>query len=132
MCTPLKNEKYGAAPTVVQWTVVRGDTSPLSVHFLEDDEETFLDTSDWTVLATSYDPNGEILDDLSATVSDGIISIKVPSSITENWGTTYRSVVAELQFDIQVTIANDGDPIVWTPVIGTIRVLGDITPGGSL
>jgi len=38
-----------------------------------------------------------------------------------------------LPFDLQITIpAASGEPTVWTPVIGTICVLGDITPGGSL
>jgi len=132
MCTSSTIGQYGAAPATMQWTVVRGDTSPLSIQFLENDEVTFVDTTDWEVKATSYDPNGEILDDLGATVSNGIINIDVPSSITENWGTTYKSVVAELQFDVQVTIPSDGDCITWTPLIGTIRVLGDISPGGSL
>ena len=50
-----------------------------------------------------------------------------PASITELWGTGYKSVVTELTFDLQVTI--DGETI-WTPLIGTISVLGDIT--GSL
>jgi hypothetical protein len=39
------------------------------------------------------------------------------------WGSTYRSSVAELMFDLEVTI----DDTVWTPVIGTITVLGDIS-----
>jgi hypothetical protein len=50
-----------------------------------------------------------------------------PASITELWGTGYKSVVTELTFDLQVTIDNT----IWTPVIGTISVFGDIT-GGSL
>jgi hypothetical protein len=37
-------------------------------------------------------------------------------------------VVAELPFDLQITT----NEIVWTPVVGTIRVLSDVTPGGSL
>jgi hypothetical protein len=42
-------------------------------------------------------------------------------------------VVAELPFDLQITIPTDGpNDTIWTPVIGTICVLGDITPGGSL
>jgi hypothetical protein len=36
--------------------------------------------------------------------------------------------VAELTFDLQVVIENE---TVWTPVIGTISVIGDVT-GGSL
>lgn len=132
MCTSLKTGQYGAAPVSMQWTVVRGDTSPLSLQFLEDDEVTFLDTSNWQVVATSYDPNGDILDDLGATVADGIITINVPASITENWGTAYKPVVAELQFDVQVTITEGQTVSIWTPLIGTICVLGDVTPGGSL
>ena len=41
-------------------------------------------------------------------------------------------VVAELPFDLQVTISDAGEDTVWTPVIGTICVLGDVSPGGSL
>jgi hypothetical protein len=43
------------------------------------------------------------------------------------WGTGYNSTVAELAFDLQVEI-ND---IIWTPVLGTIKVSADVT-GGSL
>lgn len=132
MCTTNKIGQYGADPLIMQWTVVRGDTSPLSIHFLEDDETTFVDTSTWTVKATSYDSSVDLLDDLNATVSDGIVNISVPASITENWGLGYKNIVSELQFDLQVTITTDDNSVVWTPVIGTIRVLGDITPGGSL
>lgn len=129
MCNSSTIQQFGATPATIQWTVVRGDTSPLSVYFLEDDETTFIDTEGWEVVATSYDPNGDILDDLNASVSEGIVLINVPASITQYWGTGYKSVVSELQFDLQVT---KPDNIVWTPLIGTIRVLGDISPGGSL
>lgn len=132
MCNANNYGQYGAAPLSMQWTVVRGDTSPLSIQFLQDDEATFLDTSNWTVQATSYDPSGDVLDDLDASVSNGVVNINVPSSITENWGTSYKNVVAELQFDVQITISSEEEVVVWTPVIGTIRVLGDISPGGSL
>lgn len=132
MCNTNSYGQYGAAPLSMQWTVVRGDTSPLSIQFLQDDEVTLLDTSGWTVQATSYDPSGDVLDDLDASVSNGVVNINVPSSITENWGTSYKNVVAELQFDVQITIGSEAAAVVWTPVIGTIRVLGDISPGGSL
>jgi hypothetical protein len=131
MCAPTI-EKFGASPAHIQWTVVRGDSATLKVEFLNDDEVTYFDTSDWTYVATSYDANGEILDDLPVVGSDGYAEIKIPSSITEYWGTKYTTVVAELPFDLEVTIPQSGDDIVWTPVIGTICVLGDITPGGSL
>ena len=131
MCAPTI-EKYGATPANIQWTVVRGDTSPLVIQFLEDDELTYFDTTGWKVQATSYDPNGDVLDDLPVVLNAGYIDINIPSSVTKYWGQKYKSVVAELPFDIQIIIPSDGKDIIWTPVIGTICVLGDITPGGSL
>lgn len=131
MCAPTI-EKYGATPAHVQWTVVRGDSGTLKVEFLEDDEVTYFDTEDWTYVATSYDPNGDILDELPVTASAGYAEIKVPGSLTEYWGTKYTTVVGELPFDLQVTIPQSGEDITWTPVLGTICVLGDVTPRGSL
>ena len=131
MCAPTI-EKYGATPANIQWTVVRGDTSPLTIQFLEDDEVTYFDTSGWTIEATAYDPNGDVFDDLPVVLNNGYIDINVPPSITKYWGTKYKTVVAELPFDIQITIPTEGEDTIWTPVIGTICVLGDITPGGSL
>jgi hypothetical protein len=132
MCAPTI-EKYGASPVNIQWSVVRGDTAILKVEFFEDDEATAYDTSDWTYTATAYDVNGDVLDELTTTAEDGYVEILAPASITENWGSTkYRSVVAELQFDLQVVIeggSGQDTDTVWTPVIGTICVLGDISPG---
>ena len=126
-------QKYGADPVSIQWKVVRGDTATLEVQFLENDETTPFDTDGWTFKATSYDPTGSVLDDLLVTSTTGSATITADSCLTENWGTAYKTVVAELPFDLQITIpAVTGDPIIWTPIIGTICVLGDITPGGSL
>ncbi|CAB4157970.1 hypothetical protein UFOVP694_65 [uncultured Caudovirales phage] len=131
-CSP-QIQKYGADPASVQWKVVRGDTASLEVEFLEIDEITPFDTDGWTYKATSYDATGSILDDLPVTATTGVAVITVDPCITEKWGTAYKTVVAELPFDLQITIpAVTGEPTVWTPVIGTICVLGDITPGGSL
>ena len=131
-CSP-QIQKYGADPASVQWKVVRGDTATLEVEFLEIDETTPFDTDGWTYKATSYDPTGSVLDDLPVTATTGVAMITVDPCITEKWGTAYKTVVAELPFDLQITIpAASGEPTVWTPVIGTICVLGDITPGGSL
>ena len=129
MCSSIKSGQVGADPVIMQWTVVRGDTSPLSIHFLEDDEVTFLDTTGWEAIATAYDAKGDVLDDLNAEIGNGVVIINVPASITQHWGTGYKSVVSELQFDLQITKPNN---VIWTPLIGTIRVLGDISPGGSL
>ena len=124
LCSP---EIFGADPARIKWNIVRGDTSPLRIEFLQDDEVTYFDTSGWIYEATSYDPQSDVLDSLEITAGEGYVDILAPASITELWGTGYKSVVTELTFDLQVTI--DGDTI-WTPVIGTISVIGDIT--GSL
>ena len=124
LCGP---EVFGADPARIKWQIVRGDTSPLRVEFLQDDEVTYFDTSDRTFEATSYDPQSDVLDALEVTAGEGYVDIMAPSSITQFWGTGFKSVVTELTFDLQVTI--DGETI-WTPLIGTISVLGDIT--GSL
>ena len=131
-CSP-QIQKYGADPASIQWKVVRGDTATLEVEFLEIDETTPFDTDGWTYKATSYDATGSVLDDLPVTATTGVAMITVDPCITEKWGTAYKTVVAELPFDLQITIpAATGEDTVWTPVIGTICVLGDITPGGSL
>ena len=126
-------EKHGATPANVQWTVVRGDSATLKIEFFEDDEVTAYDTSDWTYTATSYDSNGDILDELVTIPYSGYVEIFAPPSVTEYWGgSNYKSVVAQLQFDLQVVIeggsALDADTV-WTPVIGTICVLGDVSLG---
>lgn len=122
MCAP---ESFGADPARIKWNIVRGDTSPLKVEFLQDDEVTYFDTSSWTYKASAYDPKTDIIDELEVTSHNGYVDINMPSSITELWGTGYNTVVAELMFDLQVTI----DDIIWTPVIGTINVLGNVSGG---
>lgn len=131
MCTPTI-EKYGATPANIQWTVVRGDTATLQVQFLEDDEVTGWDTDGWTYTATAYDSNGDVLDELSVSADGYELTIEALPEVTERWGSSYKSVVAELPFDLQVTIPGDVVDTVWTPVIGSICVLGDISPAGSL
>jgi hypothetical protein len=133
MCAPTV-EKYGASPANIQWTVVRGNDATLKVEFFEDDETTAYDTDGWTYLSTAYDPTGEVLDELTVTEDDGYAIISIPADIAGNWGTQYKSVVSELQFDLQVTIPGGSgeEDTIWTPVVGTICVLGNVTPGGSL
>lgn len=125
LCSP---EIFGADPANINWRIVRGDTSPLRVEFLENDEATPYDTTGWEFSATTYDFKGDVLDELEVTAGEGYAEIVAPAEITALWGTGYRSPVAELAFDLQVIIDNN---TVWTPVIGTITVLGDVT-GGSL
>lgn len=116
---------YGANPTNIQWTVVRGDTAKLRIDFFENDEVTLQDTSTWTYSASSYSPKTLVTDTLDTVAGNGYVEIIARPAITSTWGTGYASVVAELSFDLQITI---GEDTVWTPVIGTIVVIPDITP----
>jgi hypothetical protein len=123
MCGP---EIFGADPARIKWNVVRGDTASLRVEFLDNDEVTYFDTSDWEYVASSYDPKGDIIDELTVTPGNGYVDIVAGPDLTQYWGTGYGSALAELNFDLQVTI---GDTV-WTPVIGSILVIGDVS--GSL
>lgn len=123
-CAP--NDDFGADPAVIKWNVVRGDTAILQVQFLETDETTFYDTTGWDFVATAYNRNNDIFDELEVAVYDGYVDITAPADITESWGVGIITKVAELNFDLQVTTPDD---TVWTPVIGTIHVLGDVTGG---
>lgn len=121
-------EVFGADPVNMQWTVVRGDTSTLRIEFYENDETTAYDTTGWEYVASAYDFKGDVTDELEVVAGAGYAEITASADITALWGTGFTKTVAELAFDLQVTI--DGDTV-WTPVIGTIKVLGDVT-GGSL
>ncbi len=131
MCSPTV-EKFGATPANIQWTVVRGDSASFTVSLLENDEVTEFDTEGWTYSATAYDPIADVLDELTVTTEGSVLTVTAPANVTENWGAKYKSVVAELSFDLQAVVPDGESTITWTPVIGTICVLGDITPGGSL
>lgn len=131
MCSPTI-EKFGATPANIQWTVVRGDSASFTVSLLENDEVSEFDTSGWTYSATAYDPTSDVLDELTVTVDGSVVTVTAPAEVTANWGTKYKSVVAELSFDLQAVVPDGSSTITWTPVIGTICVLGDVTPGGSL
>ena len=135
MCTPT-TEKLGATPANIQWNVVRGDTATLKVEFFEDDEVTPYETTAWTFVATSYDPVADALDLLTVeSYEDGVIYIIAKANTTKNWGLgKYKPVVSELRFDLQATIPGDGvsggggDEVTkWTPVVGTICVIGDVS-----
>jgi hypothetical protein len=120
-----ENEIFGADPVNIRWSVVRGDTSTLRVDFLENDEQTYIDTTDWSYIASAYDRKTDIIDELEVEVFEGYVIVTAPADITAFWGTTYGGLVAELAFDLEVTI----EDTVWTPVIGTISVIGDVAGG---
>jgi hypothetical protein len=126
MCGTSSINQVGANPVNIKWKVVRGDTATLRVDFLEDDETTTIDIDDWTFAATSYDASGDVLDELAVAKYDGYVIITAAAELTKFWGLGYKTVVADLPFDLEIT-TDDG--IVWTPILGTITVYSDITPG---
>lgn len=118
-------ESFGNTPAIVKWNVVRGDTARLRVDFLQNDETTIVNISDWNFASTTYDNFGDILDSLTVEVEQGYVNIIAPPEITSFWGTGYNGTVAEIAFDLEVQI----DDIIWTPVLGTIKVAADVTAG---
>jgi hypothetical protein len=123
-CCP--DEFVGADPAQVKWRVVRGDTSSLEFQFLENDETTFLDLSDWTFSATAFNSKTNSADSLDVSVNDGAATVTADANITETWGTGInQSISLELKFDLQATRISDG--VVWTPAIGIIQVISDVT-----
>jgi hypothetical protein len=120
-------EMLGANPAFLKWNVVRGDTSPLRIEFYENDEATPYDMTGWTYKASAYDKKGAVIDELEVIVGEGYVEINASAAITAGWGSGYNKIVAELPFDLQVTIDSE---IIWTPVIGTISVIGDVTGSG--
>lgn len=125
-CCP--EDLIGFKPISIQWNVVRGDTASLSIQFLDNDEVTEYDTDGWDFVATVFNPKTEQFDELETSFSLGTLTVTATPDITESWGTGIISTVGELMFDLQATTTND---VVWTPVVGTIKVYGDVT-GGSL
>jgi hypothetical protein len=118
---------FGANPVNYQWSIVRGDTGVLRIEFLDDDEVTAYDTDGWRFTSSVYDFQGNTIDELDVTSGSGYVEITATADVTEDWGTGFKGIVSEMAFDIQVEI----DDVVWTPVVGTIKVLADVT-GGSL
>jgi hypothetical protein len=131
MCFPTI-EKFGAQPANIQWSVVRGDSASFTVSLLENDEVTGFDIEGWTFSASAYDPVTDLIDELTVTVDGHVVTVSASEEITANWGTAYRSIVAELAFDLQAVVPDGNSSMTWTPVIGSICVLGDVSPAGSL
>jgi len=118
-------DQFGNKPINLKWNIVRGDTAKLKVEFLENDEVTYFDISSWSFASSSYDSKGDVVDELDVVKYDGYVEIVAPSDITETWGEGFSSVIAELAFDLEITV----DDEIWTPIIGTIVVAADVTGG---
>ena len=124
ICGP---EVFGADPLNIKWTVVRGDTATLKIEFYENDETTYYDTEGWQYVASVYSPKEDMIDELETQSGEGYVEIIASPDITKNWGTGYSTgSIAEFLFDLQVTY----NGTIWTPVIGTVNILGDVTYGG--
>ena len=124
-CCP---DVLGSNPANIKWNVVRGDTATLTVEFLDSNEITYFDTSDWEYVATAYDSKNDSFDELEVDIASpgGLITITATSDVTFNWGTGVKGKISELSFDLQVTMP---DGTVWTPVLGVISVIADVTGG---
>lgn len=125
-CSP---DLFGAQPANIKWNVVRGDTATINVEFYQPDETTVYDTTGWTYLATAYNPKTDTYYTLDVEDLGASVKITATPLITQDWGTGIGSQVAELKFDLQVTTLDD---TVWTPVIGTISVTGDVTGASNV
>lgn len=121
-------DSFGAEPVPVKWKIVRGDTARLRVEFWQNNETTKYDTSTWTYLSTAYNLKTDTLDYLNVTPGEGYVDITATPQLTSSWGAGSNAVAAELSFDLQITIDVD---TVWTPILGTIVVLSDVTPVGG-
>lgn len=118
----------GSDPIIIKWNVVRGDTSTIDIEFFENDEVTYSDISDWLFVATAYEAKTNTFYNLDVTVVSGKVTITALPIITELWGTDMSLKTAELQFDLE---GINGE-VIWTPVIGTISVIGDVSGIGVL
>lgn len=125
-CSP---DLFGASPANIKWNVVRGDTATINVEFYQPDETTSYDTTGWTYLATAYNAKTDTYYTLDVEDLGSSVKITATPLITQDWGTGIGSQVAELKFDLQVTTLDD---TVWTPVIGTISVTGDVTGASNV
>lgn len=123
--TTFNPELLGSDPINIKWSIVRGDTARIRIDFLNSDEVTPFDISSWDIIATAYDAKNDTAYELEVTSGNGYVNIVAPADITAEWGSGYKSVINELSLDVQTSF---GD-IVWTPIIGSIIVIADISGG---
>jgi hypothetical protein len=129
---PPETQVLGANPANIHWNVVRGDTAKIRITFFESNEVTQFDTDGWTYKATAHNPATNIYDDLLVIEGANYVDVIASPEISNSWGIGTSGIVAELSFDLEITIpavAPETEDTIWTPVIGTISVMGDITRG---
>ena len=113
----------GAEPQNVKWTIVRGDDASAVFEWYENDGVTPKDTTGWTYLSSAYDAKTSTKYSLTTTAEAGKVTVTIPNATSALWGTGSAAIVAELIFDLQVTINSKK----WTPILGSIVVRSDIT-----
>ena len=113
----------GAEPQNVKWSVVRGDDAAATFEWYENDGVTLKNTSTWTYSASAYNQKTSTKYALTCTTGAGYVIVQIPSATSAQWGTGSSNIVAELKFDLQVTI----DSKKWTPILGNIVVYSDIS-----
>jgi hypothetical protein len=127
---PPEMQTLGSNPAMINWRVVRGDTAKLRVSFLEKNEVDQYNTTGWQYSSTAYDPKNDTSYELTVVQVDEFVDIIAPAELTETWGANQNTaIVAELSFDLQVNFSVEDE--IWTPIIGNITVIGDVT-GGSI
>jgi hypothetical protein len=114
----------GSSPVNVKWNIVRGDTATLRIDFLQDDEVTPYNISSWVIESSVYNPKTGARNDLEITKNSGWIVVTARADLTAQWGDGFRYRVNELNFDVEVTLA---DGTVWTPVVGVVSLISDIS-----
>jgi hypothetical protein len=119
------SEFFGSDPARIVWKIVRGDTATIAVDFLNNDETGF-DCTGWDYASIAYNLKTDEEYELEVSAEGHSVAITAPADMTAEWGSNYGPVVAELLFDLQVDTGSE----IWTPVVGTIIVSGDV--GGSL
>lgn len=115
-----------STPINLKWDVIRGDTAKLKVEFFQNDEVTYIDISTWDFTASAYNSATSTNDELEVVVSTGYVEIIAEPFITETWGVGSNpgGTVANIKFDLQAINADD---VTWTPIMGNINVIGDIS-----
>jgi hypothetical protein len=113
----------GSEPSNIKWTVVRGDDASATFEWYEDDGVTPKNTSAWSYAASAYNPKTKTKYILTCTAGTGKVTVDIPSATSALWGTGSSAIVAELNFDLQVTVAGKK----WTPILGNLVVRSDIT-----
>jgi hypothetical protein len=117
------SDSFGSDPAFVQWKIVRGDTARIRIEFYQPDGVTYYDISSWSFNSTAYNIKDGGFTTLTVTAGSGYVDITAPASTTTTWGSGQSSIATEMSFDLQVIV--DGDT--WTPVVGKITVISDVT-----